>query len=129
MFDTKIKVLIVDDMTTMRKLTKKSLMNMGFSVFVEASDGQDAWGKLNENVDTGLVISDWNMPKCTGLELLKRVRSDSRFKKLPFVLLTAEGEQSQVAQAISVGVDNYILKPFTHDNFVEKLEQTYKKVA
>lgn len=127
MFSASIKVLIVDDMTTMRKIVKKSLMTMGFSVIEEAEDGQKAWAKLNEQPDVGLVISDWNMPNCTGLDLLKRVRADKRFKDLPFLLLTAEGELSQVREALAAGVDNYALKPFTPEALREKLEQVYKK--
>lgn len=127
MFSTSIKILIVDDMATMRKLVKKSLTAMGFSVFEEAEDGQKGWAKLNEHPDVGLVISDWNMPNCTGLDFLKRVRSDTKFRGVPFVLLTAEGEVSQVKEALAAGVDNYVLKPFTLESLKEKLEQTDKK--
>ena len=129
MFDFKLKVLIVDDMMTMRKLVKKTMSTIGFSIFEEAEDGQKAWGKINENPDIGLIVSDWNMPNCTGLELLKRVRSDSRFRKIPFILLTAEGEASQVTEAVAAGVDNYVLKPFTLEALTEKLEQTHKKYS
>lgn len=129
MFDPGTKILVVDDMMTMRKLVRKSLTGMGFSIFEEADDGQKAWAKLNEHTDIGLVVSDWNMPNCSGLDLLKRVRSDARFKNLPFVLLTAEGEVSQVKEALAAGVDNYILKPFTFDSLKEKLELTHKKRA
>ena len=127
MFNPSIKILIVDDMSTMRKLVKKNMTALGYSIFEEADDGQKAWAKLNEQPDFGLVISDWNMPNCTGLDFLKRVRSDNRFKNLPFVLLTAEGEASQVREAVAAGVDNYVLKPFTMESLKEKLEQVYKK--
>ena len=127
MFNPSIKILIVDDMMTMRKLVKKSLTMMGYSVFEEVDDGQKAWAKLNEHPDVALIVSDWNMPNCTGLDFLKRVRSDTRFRNLPFVLLTAEGEISQIKEAIAAGVDNYVLKPFTFESLKEKLEQTYKK--
>ncbi len=127
MFNPSIKILIVDDMMTMRKLVKKSLTTMGYSVFEEADDGQKAWAKLNEHPDVALIVSDWNMPNCTGLDFLKRVRSDTRFRTLPFVLLTAEGEVSQVKEAVAAGVDNYVLKPFTYESLKEKLEQTYNK--
>lgn len=127
MFNSDIKVLIVDDMMTMRKLVKKNLVSMEFSSFEEAEDGQKAWALLNENPDIGLVISDWNMPNCTGIDLLKRVRADQRFSQLPFVLVTAEGEAKQVKEALTAGVDNYILKPFTLDSMKEKLSQAYKK--
>ena len=127
MFDPTIKILVVDDMMTMRKLVKKSLNQMGYTSVEEAADGQLAWAKLNEMPDVRLIVSDWNMPNCTGLELLKRVRSDTRFRELPFVLLTAESEGAQVKEALLAGVDNYVLKPFTFESLKEKLEQVYKK--
>ncbi|RYZ80039.1 MAG: response regulator, partial [Proteobacteria bacterium] len=74
-----------------------------------------------------LIISDWNMPNCSGLELLKRVRSDAKLKLLPFILLTAEGEVHQVKEALVAGVDSYVLKPFTLESLKEKLEATFKK--
>lgn len=127
MYSPTTKVLVVDDMSTMRKLVKKSMTTMGFSIFEEAADGQLAWAKLNEHPDIGIIISDWNMPNCTGLDFLKRVRADNRFKALPFLLLTAEGEVSQVKEALAAGVDNYVLKPFNPDVLKEKIEQVYKK--
>jgi len=130
MFDSKTKVLIVDDMMTMRKIVAKACKDLGFSDLVEAADGQKAWEALGSaEPPIGLVISDWNMPNCTGLDLLKRVRSDSRFQKLPFVLLTAESEGHQVAEAVKSGVDNYIVKPFTADVLQKKLEETHKRTA
>jgi two-component system chemotaxis response regulator CheY len=127
MFDLNTKILIVDDMSTMRKIVRKALSGYGFTLFEEAEDGQKAWAKLNEIQDIGLVVSDWNMPNCTGLELLKRVRSDTRMRALPFVLLTAEGEAKQVDEAIKLGVDNYCLKPFTPESLKEKLEAAHKR--
>jgi two-component system, chemotaxis family, chemotaxis protein CheY len=129
MFNLAIKVLVVDDMMTMRKIVKKTLSTIGFTTIEEAEDGQKAWSKLNEQPDIGLIISDWNMPNCTGLDFLKRVRSDKRFRDLPFLLLTAEGEASQVKEAMVAGVDNYVLKPFTLESLKEKLEQVHKKKA
>ena len=129
MYDLKTKVLIVDDMATMRKIVRKTLSGFGFTDFEEAEDGQKAWAKLNEIQNIGLVISDWNMPNCTGIDLLKRVRSDTRMRELPFVLLTAEGEAKQVSEAIAAGVDNYCLKPFTPDALKEKLEAASKRRA
>lgn len=127
MFSTNTKILVIDDMMTMRKIVRKALTAMGFTDIDEAADGQLAWAKLNETTGFQLVISDWNMPNCSGLDLLKRVRSDSRFKSMPFILLTAEGEGHQVKEAIIAGVDGYVLKPFTPESLKEKLEQTFKK--
>lgn len=127
MFSTSTKILVIDDMMTMRKIVKKALASMGYNDIDEAADGQLAWAKINEAANFQLIISDWNMPNCSGLDLLKRVRSDSRFKTLPFILLTAEGEGHQVKEAIVAGVDGYVLKPFTPEALKEKMEQTFKK--
>ncbi len=129
MFDKSTRILIVDDMMTMRKIVQKSLKELGFTEFTEAADGQKGWEALQADPSFGLVISDWNMPNCTGLDLLKRVRADGTRKSLPFVLLTAESEGHQVAEAVKTGVDNYIVKPFTTEVLQKKLEDTYKRVA
>ena len=128
MFDNSIHILVVDDMKTMRKLVIRACTQLGFSQFTEAGDGAEAWTILNSaDSKIGLVISDWNMPNCTGLDLLKRVRSDQRTNKLPFLLLTAESEASQVQTALQAGVDNYIIKPFTAEIIEQKLKQVYAK--
>lgn len=128
MFSSDTKILIVDDMKTMRKLVRKACEGLGFTSIDEAEDGQKAWEKVQEG-DYKLIISDWNMPNCTGLDLLKRVRSDSRFRSLPFLLVTAEAEAGQIKEAIDAGVSQYIIKPFTADVLKEKLEQVHKKLA
>ena len=127
MFALTTKILIVDDMLTMRKLVRKGLMGMGFTEFEDAEDGTKAWEKLQIFSDVGLVISDWNMPQCTGLDLLKKVRGDAKLKNLPFILLTAEGEAHQVKEALSVKVDGYVLKPFTPESLKLQLEKTASK--
>src|SRR4051812_20369494 len=106
MFDASITILIVDDMKTMRRLVQKACTDLGFKNFVEAEDGAKGWEAIQNNPAIGLIISDWNMPNCTGLDLLKRVRASEKSKNLPFLLLTAESEASQVATAIQAGVDN-----------------------
>jgi len=126
MFDTKTKVLVVDDMLTMRRIVTKILKEMGFTDISEAIDGQDAWEKTKTG-GYGLIISDWNMPNCSGLEFLKRVRADQQLAKTPFLLVTAEAEQQQVVDAIKSGVDQYIVKPFTPQGLKSKLESAYKK--
>lgn len=128
MFDTNTRILLVDDMSVMRKIVSKAVKELGFHDLIEAADGQLAWDALQSaNPAVGLIISDWNMPNCTGVDLLRRVRADGRFKLLPFVLLTAESESKQVAEAVQAGVDNYIVKPFTADVLKVKLEDTYKR--
>lgn len=128
MFDPKTRVLIVDDMLTMRKIVGKICKELGFTSITEACDGNEAWKQVEAgNID--LIISDWNMPNCTGLDFLKRVRADSRFKKTPFLLVTAEAEQHQVAEAVKSGVDQYVVKPFSKDQLQAKLESVHKKYS
>jgi two-component system, chemotaxis family, chemotaxis protein CheY len=130
MFNLKTKVLIVDDMLTMRKIVSKVLKEIGFSDITEACDGKDAWQKVITAPEPfGLIISDWNMPNMTGLDFLKQVRADQKFSKTPFLLVTAEAEQHQVAEAIKSGVDQYVIKPFSQDNLKTKLEMAHKKVS
>ncbi len=130
MFDPKTRVLVVDDMSTMRKIVIKILKDLGFTDFTEAADGTLAWEAINNApAPIGLIISDWNMPNCTGLDLLKRVRMDQKHKKLPFILVTAEAETSQVAEALKAGVDQYVVKPFTKEALQSKLESVHKKYA
>lgn len=128
MFNPKTKVLVVDDMLTMRKIVTKILRELGFEDIQEAQDGQEAWEKVQSG-QFGLIISDWNMPNCTGLEFLKRVRADAKLAKTPFLLVTAEAEQHQVAEAIKSGVDQYVVKPFSKDGLKVKLESAYKKCS
>lgn len=130
MFNLETRVLVVDDMMTMRKIVAKACKEIGFTNITEAADGQKAWEAMQSaEPPIGLVISDWNMPNCTGIDLLKRVRADGRYKDVPFVLLTAESEGHQVAEAVKAGVDNYIVKPFTAELLKQKLEDTHKKAA
>jgi two-component system chemotaxis response regulator CheY len=130
MFKPDTRILVIDDMSTMRKIVVKSLKEMGFVDIREAADGKLGWDVIDKTLPAvDLVISDWNMPNCTGLELLRKVRGDARFVKLPFVLLTAEAEAAQVAEAIKSGANNYIIKPFTPDSLKEKLEQTHKRLG
>ena len=118
MFAPNTRILILDDMMTMRKIVAKALKDIGFTDVQDGVDGLQGWDILNSaNPPIELVVSDWNMPNCTGLELLKRVRSNEKFAKLPFVLLTAEAESAQVLSAMQLGVTNYIinrlrLRPF-----------------
>jgi two-component system chemotaxis response regulator CheY len=122
MIDLGVSVLVVDDMSTMRKVVMKACRELGFTNISEAPDGVAAWELIaNAANPFGLVISDWNMPNCSGLDLLKRLRKDSRVGATPFVMVTAETEKSQIAEAIAAGVSQYILKPFKTDTLREKL--------
>lgn len=130
MFDFKSRVLVVDDMMTMRKIVSKNLRDLGFTDIQDAADGNAAWDVLSKSVPPiQLVISDWNMPNCTGLELLKKCRADAKYNNIPFLMLTAEAEAHQVKEALTAGVTNYIIKPFTAEILKAKLEQAHKKVA
>ncbi|RUM87099.1 MAG: response regulator, partial [Thermodesulfatator sp.] len=96
--DTSIRVLVVDDFATMRKIIKNILTQLGFKNIIEADDGTTAWEILQkEPVD--LIISDWNMPKMNGLELLKKVRSDEKLKDIPFLMVTAEAQKENIIEA------------------------------
>ncbi len=122
--DTSIKVLVVDDFATMRRIVKNLLKQLGFEKVDEAEDGLKALQKLKaEGFD--LVISDWNMPNMTGIELLQAVRSDPKLKTLPFLMVTAEADKENVLLAIKMGVSNYVVKPFTADVLQEKLKKIF----
>lgn len=128
MFNTAVKILVVDDMLTIRKIAKKILTELHFKNIYEASDGNEAWQILNKEKPFDLIICDWNMPKLTGLELLKKIRSTPEVAETPFILLTAESDMAQVKIAIEAGVDDYVLKPFTADILRNRLEITHQKV-
>jgi len=123
--DTSIKVLIVDDFATMRRILKNILKQIGFKNLVEADDGTSAWEILQgQTID--LIISDWNMPKMTGLELLKKVRASDQYKRTPFLMVTAEAQKQNVIEAVQAGVSNYVVKPFTAEAISDKLEKILK---
>jgi two-component system, chemotaxis family, chemotaxis protein CheY len=128
-FDTKMKVLIVDDMQTMRKILKNMMVKMGCTDVHEADDGIPALKLIQEAEKNGepfkFVMSDWNMPGMTGLDLLKNLRSDEKFKKLPFLMITAEGEQANVITAVKAGVSNFVVKPFSINVLQEKINKIF----
>ncbi len=133
MFPTETRILIVDDMTMMRKLVKAQLKDIGFSQFFEAEDGAKALVILEEQAKLKtpiqLVLSDWNMPIMTGIQLLAKVRGNPEMKTTPFILVTAEGEVSQVTEAIKLGVSSFIRKPFSPDGLKEKIAVVWKNVG
>lgn len=118
--DKYIKILVVDDFATMRKVIRNLLKQVGYENIVEAEDGVIALRILkSQKID--LVISDWNMPNMTGLELLKAVRADENLKSTPFLMVTAEALQDNVIAAVKAGVNNYIVKPFTAEVLNDKI--------
>lgn len=124
-----MKILVVDDMGTMRKIIKKMLGEIGFKNLTEADDGAPAWDMIQQAHDSDepyeFIVSDWNMPKMSGLDLLKNLREDDRFKKLPFLMITAEAEQSNVVIAVKAGVSNFIVKPFSAQVLKEKIAKIF----
>jgi len=117
-----VKILIVDDFATMRKILKNLLFQMGLKNVIEADDGTTALEVLaKEKVD--LIISDWNVPKMTGIELLKAVRNDENLKSVKFIMVTAESQKGNVIEAIKLGVNQYVVKPFTPEVLREKLSK------
>jgi two-component system chemotaxis response regulator CheY len=126
MFNFGIKVLVVDDFPTMRRIIKNLLKQIGFEDIDEAEDGVQALNKLKSK-SYGLIVSDWNMPNMEGIDLLRNVRQDTVLKDIPFLMVTAEAEKEKVIEAIKAGVDNYIVKPFTAEVLKEKLEKIADK--
>ena len=126
MIDKSLKVLIVDDFASMRRIVKNTLKQIGFKNILEADDGTTALAMLKEQ-KIDVVLADWNMPKMSGLELLKTVRKDDTLKNIPVLMVTAEAQKENVIEAIQAGVSNYIVKPFTPDSMKQKLEQTLAK--
>ncbi|PLX51092.1 MAG: response regulator [Desulfobulbaceae bacterium] len=122
--DTNMKVLVVDDFATMRRIVKNILTQLGYKNIIEADDGSTAVDILKkEKVD--LIISDWNMPKMTGLELLKHVRADAALADTPFIMVTAEAQQDNIILAVKAKVSQYIVKPFTADTLGEKIDKVF----
>ena len=122
MNEKNIKILIVDDFATMRKVVRNLLKQVGYEDIVEAEDGVMALKALkSQKID--VIVSDWNMPNMTGLELLKAVRADADLSKTPFLMVTAEALQDNVVAAVKAGVNNYIVKPFTAEVLNEKIKK------
>lgn len=128
---TDLKFLVVDDMMTMRKIVSQQLRGMGVNDIEEANDGTVAWTKMEDAAKAGkpfqFVVSDWNMPEMKGIDLLKKARLAEQYKNVAFLLVTAESEMDQVKEAVTAGVDNYLVKPFTPAAFQEKLMAAYQR--
>lgn len=118
--DKNMRVLVVDDFQTMRRIIVNLLRQLGFNNVIEAQDGKAALDRVRaEKVD--LIISDWNMPIMTGIDFLKEVRKDEKLKTTPFIMVTAEGKKENVIAAVQAGVNNYIVKPFNAATLKEKM--------
>jgi len=121
--DLSMRVLVVDDFATMRFVIRWALKHLGFTNIIEADDGSAALRELKRE-KVGLILSDWKMPRMTGLDLLRAVRSDESLKDIPFIMVTAEGQTENVLEAVKTGVSSYIVKPFAP----ETLEGQIRKV-
>lgn len=122
-----MKILVVDDFSTMRRIVKNLLGDLGFDNLSEADDGTTALPMLQRG-GFDLLVTDWNMPGMTGIDLLKAVRADPKLKALPVLMVTAENTREQIVDAAQNGVNGYITKPFTAATLQEKLERIFKRV-
>jgi two-component system, chemotaxis family, chemotaxis protein CheY len=117
-----LTVLVVDDFTTMRRIIRNILRDLGFGNVIDAEDGAAAV-KILETQKVDIVISDWNMPTMNGLELLKWVRANGATRNLPFLMVTAESQKENIMEAVKAKVSNYVVKPFTAQSLAEKLQK------
>lgn len=125
--DKNIKILVVDDFSTMRRIIKNLLRDLGFTNTDEADDGTTALPMLQKG-GYDLLITDWNMPGMQGIDLLKAVRADPKLATMPVMMVTAEQKKEQIIEAAKAGVNGYIVKPFTAATLKEKLEKIYERV-
>jgi len=124
-----MKTLVIDDMMTMRKIITKMLKQIGFTNLQEADDGATAWPMIEQAKEAGepfeFIVSDWNMPKMSGLDLLIKIRGTEGIKDTPFLMVTAEAEQSNVVKVVQAGVSNFVVKPFKPDTLKEKIAKIF----
>ena len=125
MADNEMKILVVDDFVTMRRIVKNILKQLGYENILEADDGASAVEVLKRE-KIHFIISDWNMPQMSGIELLKTVRATEEWKDLPFLMVTAEGQKENVIEAVKNKVNNYIVKPFTPETLMEKISKIFE---
>jgi two-component system chemotaxis response regulator CheY len=122
-----IRFLVVDDFSTMRRIVRNLLKELGYTSIDEAEDGSAALQRLRSD-PFGFVISDWNMPNMTGIELLKAIRADAALKSLPVLMVTAEARKENIIEAAQAGANGYIVKPFTAATLDEKLTKIFKSL-
>ncbi len=123
-----MRILIVDDFSTMRRIIKNLLNDLGYTNTAEAEDGNSALAVLAQG-QFDFVVTDWNMPGMTGIELLRAIRADDRFKTLPVLMVTAEAKREQIIEAAQAGVNGYIIKPFTAQTLEEKLGKIFERLG
>tara|TARA_R110001592_G_scaffold291051_1_gene560281 strand:- start:90 stop:494 length:405 start_codon:yes stop_codon:yes gene_type:complete len=125
--DKNMKILIVDDFSTMRRIIKNLLRDLGFTNTVEADDGTTALPILQGGT-IDFLVTDWNMPGMTGIELLRAVRADEKLKSIPVLMVTAEAKRDQIISAAQAGVNGYVVKPFTAVALKEKIEKIFERI-
>lgn len=128
MADPNTKFLVVDDFSTMRRIVRNLLKELGFANVDEAEDGVDGLSKLQAG-DFDFVVSDWNMPNMDGLEMLKKIREDSKLSKIPVLMVTAEAKKENIIAAAQAGANGYVVKPFTAATLDEKLSKIFEKLG
>ena len=126
--DKDMKILVVDDFSTMRRIIKNLLRDLGFTNTSEADDGTTALPML-QNGNFDFLITDWNMPGMQGIDLLRAVRADPKLKELPVLMVTAESKREQIIEAAQAGVNGYIVKPFTAQTLKEKIEKIFERIS
>ena len=123
-----MKILVVDDFSTMRRIIKNLLKDLGFSNIQEADDGSTALPMLQQG-DFDFVVTDWNMSGMQGIDLLRAIRADDKLKHLPVLMVTAEAKKEQIVAAAQAGVNGYVVKPFTAATLKEKLEKIFERLG
>lgn len=123
-----MKILVVDDFSTMRRIIKNLLKDLGFSNIQEADDGSTALPMLQQG-DFDFVVTDWNMPGMQGIDLLRAIRADDKLKQLPVLMVTAEAKKEQIVAAAQAGVNGYVVKPFTAATLKEKLDKIFERLG
>ena len=126
--DKNMKILIVDDFSTMRRIIKNLLRDLGFTNTSEADDGSTALPMLKSG-DFDFLVTDWNMPGMTGIDLLKAVRADPKLSSMPVLMVTAEAKRDQIIEAAQAGVNGYVVKPFTAAALKEKIEKIFERLG
>lgn len=126
--DKNMKILVVDDFSTMRRIIKNLLKDLGFTNVQEADDGNTALPMLVQG-DFDFVVTDWNMPGMQGIDLLRAIRADDKLKHLPVLMVTAEAKKEQIVAAAQAGVNGYVVKPFTAATLKEKLEKIFERLG
>lgn len=126
--DLKVKVLVVDDILSMRHIVRRALTEIGFTDIHDAQNGEEGLEKLRAG-GFGLLLLDWNMPVMSGIDMLRAIRSDPTLRSLPVLMITAEAQAEQIMEAVKAGVSGYLVKPFSTQALQEKLEKIFQKTA